>query len=117
MQFKRALKLLEEMTTEGVMRTARTYNALIASCKRDGQWQQAIRIMEAMVADGIDPDTFTFSSAISVCVESKQWPLALELLQVMLLRIPRNLLSVHFCTPSYHSLAHKNAQHALQRTH
>ena len=83
----------------GIQPSIKSFNALIAACKRNGLVDEALRLIQEMQISNdkrlkIEPDTFTFSSAISVCVEGKRWPLALELLEEMERRnITRNIIT------------------------
>ena len=63
----RALAVLEEMPSRGVVPDAISFSAAISACEKGGQWERALSLLEEMPSRGVEPDVISFSAAISAC--------------------------------------------------
>ncbi len=62
-QAERALALLEEMQSEGLVPTEVTYNAaLYATARRRDKWQEGKMLFQAMLRAGMEPTELSFQS-------------------------------------------------------
>ena len=49
-----------------------SYNAAIASCRKDGQWECAMNLLDDMRSSStVEPDLISFNSALGVCVKAR----------------------------------------------
>lgn len=49
-----------------------SYNAAIAACRKDGQWECAMNLLDDMrSAATVEPDLISFNSALGVCVKAR----------------------------------------------
>eukprot|EP00611_Tribonema_gayanum_P029574 TRINITY_DN7957_c0_g1_i2.p1 TRINITY_DN7957_c0_g1~~TRINITY_DN7957_c0_g1_i2.p1 ORF type:complete len:566 (-),score=111.39 TRINITY_DN7957_c0_g1_i2:274-1971(-) len=87
-QWKAALQLLEDMTTNRVQPDVITYGAALDALGRagDDQSEKALGLLRGMSKHGIRPDLICYSSAAHACAKGGRYKVALQLLEEMTLQ-------------------------------
>ena len=63
---------------EGIQVDTISFNALISSCEKAGEWQRAFSILQVMSTFAISCSLISFSAAVSACEKADQWNWALQ---------------------------------------
>lgn len=66
-QLSRAFSLFQSMSSQGLMPSLVTYNALIAACSRNNEPEKAFEVFGNMRDAGFAPDKFTYGALIDSC--------------------------------------------------
>jgi pentatricopeptide repeat protein len=80
----RAMKLLEQIQKDSLMRTVVTYGSLMTACERVGCVESASKVFRSMKADNIARNEKVYGAAISCCRKAKEPERALLLLRKMI---------------------------------
>jgi pentatricopeptide repeat domain-containing protein 1 len=81
--WKRVLKLLEEMQSQGLKPDVKAYTIAIHACSKANRPEQAVQLLEEMRRHGVEPNVISYSAAISACGKGARPDQAVQLLQEM----------------------------------
>lgn len=74
------MRLFADMREGGVQPNLITFNALLAACAAEAQWQAALQVFRYMSAGaGVTPDEVTYSCVIEALAKSGKWRTAVGL--------------------------------------
>ncbi len=78
---RRALEVVEEMRSRGVVPNEITYNSVIDACAKGGESQRALELFDEMRLYGLTPDLTTYGVALNACAIGQQSERALSLFE------------------------------------
>ena len=82
-EWQRALGLLDEMRSRGLVPDEITYNSVINACAKGDESQRALNLLDEMRSRGLVPNVITYNSVINACAKGGEWQRALNLLDEM----------------------------------
>lgn len=84
LQWKRALKILDDMRQQDIQQNVVSYSAVLGACSKAAHWQSALQLLRQMlgIADLV-ADVRSYSDVVRASAKGLQWTLALVLLREM----------------------------------
>lgn len=79
-RFERALCLLREIPSKGLVANAHVYGSAVQACVKAGEHERALSLLGEMVEIGVMPDAVAFTAAMTAV---DGWAAALHLLEIM----------------------------------
>ncbi|CAM9841095.1 unnamed protein product [Chrysoparadoxa australica] len=78
-----ALELIDNMTSDGLVPSTVAYSCAINACAKGNNWEAAVDLLEEMRRCGAKPNTVAYNSALNACARCGEWQTALGLLEEM----------------------------------
>jgi len=81
--YKKALRLLDEMKEKKVAKNEVTFSSAISACEKCGQWRTALDLLDQMKKEGAGQTAIAYNAAISACEKGLVPHKALEIFEQM----------------------------------